>query len=155
MSLTLYVTFGRLNGCWHVKESPWHKAAATANIFHKTTAGALRWDTQAGAVLGPSYGRQDNGLPVVSLPRFGPSLCVCVSVFSGIAVSQNREAQNWKNGCGRGGETAVERPGCAKVLLRSFIVWRQLATTSSVSPRCKGLAASHNNEHLCREAPLL
>lgn len=74
---------------------------------------------------------------------------MCVSVCECAAVPQNREAQNWANGCGWSGETNVERPGTEKVLLRALLC--VVASRSQFNfLEMQGLAARHNNEHLCQ-----
>lgn len=69
-------------------------------------------------------------------------LCVCerICVFSHIATSQKKDAQNGANGCGQSGETIVERRGDEKVLLRALLC-DETCRSQFCFPKMQGLGA--------------
>lgn len=134
-AINLYVSF---NCCWNVEESSWHKACSSdSTVKHKTAVHSLRSDIQTWVV----HSMYDKTIACLlsSLSLYLSPLCVCVYVFSHIAVSQNREAQNWANGCGCSGETIAERLSSERLLLRALLYGAASRSYTSISPRCKAL----------------
>lgn len=74
---------------------------------------------QTWVVQSPSHVRQDNSLPVVSLSL--SSFCLCVWVAAYCSYHRTEKRRTVQNGCGQSGETIVEHPGSAKVLLRALL----------------------------------
>lgn len=87
----------------------------------------------------------------VSLSIWSVCVWVCFQVLRYHRTEKRRTGRTdadgvWWNHCGT--------PRLCKGSLDELYCVGQLAANSSVSPRCKGLTAHHNNEHLCREALL-